>query len=134
MTDRFSLAFIRTVLFANGVVDFLTGIVLIAFPAFGWSLPGNAELSYQAAYAVGGWGTAAVCFGLGRIWAAYQPKYAWFMAALGLLEGVILTLYSLGRIRWSPTTFQEGAVALIVAGVFGAAYGLGWVFRLLPKK
>ena len=134
MSTSFDLIFIRVILLSNGVVDILVAFALIAFPAFGWPLPGYSELSYQAAYAAGGWGTAALCFGLGRVWAAYQPQYAWYMAVLGLIEGFVLTVYSLGRILWSPTTFLQGALALAVSATFGLAYGLGLIMHGGTKK
>jgi hypothetical protein len=129
MITRTQQGYVKTVLFLNGVVDILAAFLLIGFPAAGLPIPGYPELHYHTAYAAGGWGIATLTLGIARMWASRKPEYRWFMAFLGLFEAVTLSLYSVGRIAFSPTTLLQGAISLAVGAVFAIAYGLGFAFR-----
>jgi hypothetical protein len=117
------------VLLVNGIVDIGAGLMLIFFPLFGITIPDYGTLHYQMAFAVGGWGIAALTLGIARVWASRNEKYRWYMIYLGFFEGTILTLFCVLRIAFSPTTFVQAAMALAIGLVFAVAYGCAIAMR-----
>ena len=79
---------VKFVLFSNGVIDLFAAIALF-FPVFKFPLPGYALYTNQLAFVAGGWGIAALTFGIGRIWASCKSEFYWIMVILGLVEGVL---------------------------------------------
>jgi hypothetical protein len=71
---------------ANGIVEIGAGLMLFFFPIFGMTIPGYGSPHYQMAFAFGGWGIAALTFGLARVGASRNRKYRGYMIYLGLLR------------------------------------------------
>jgi Na+/glutamate symporter len=88
--------YIRKVLIANGIGDIVVGLMLILASnqlADRLGLFSSIELNYLA----GGWGVAAVSFGLLRFFAGLRQsaELQWFVATFGLFEGIVLTCVGL---------------------------------------
>ena len=115
-------SYISYVLLANGIVNILGSIMMIFFPILGIEIPGYRELDYQTVFATGGWGIAAFTFGVARIWSSTKKKLMWFMATIGALEGILLSLYCVLRIQFSATTLAEALIPLIISTIFGCFY------------
>jgi hypothetical protein len=127
------IQFVRMILLSNGVVDLLAAIALF-FPVFKIALPGYASYTNQFAFIAGGWGIAAFIFGIGRIWASYKFEFYWFMVILGLLEGVLLSLYSLINVFSLEISLLQAMLPLSVGSVYGAFYFIALLFLLRWDK
>ena len=112
---------LRLVLFSTGVVDLFTAIALF-FPILDLPLPGYGAYTREIAFVAGGWGIAALTFGIGRIWASYKPAFHRMMAVLGLIEGFILTLFCLINVFFLEISLLQAMLPLAVGGVFGILY------------
>ena len=130
METKKKIQFIRMILLSNGVVDLLAAIALF-FPLFKIALPGYASYTNQFAFIAGGWGTAAFTLGIGRIWASYKFEFYWFMVILGLLEGVILSLYCLINVFFLEISLLQVMLSLSVGSVYGVFYFIA-LLCLLP--
>jgi hypothetical protein len=133
MEKKKKIQFIRMILLSNGVVDLLAAIALF-FPVFKIALPGYASYTNQFAFIAGGWGIAAFTFGIGRIWASYQFEFYWFMVILGLLEGVILSLYCLINVFFLEISLLQVMPSLSVGSVYGVFYFIALLFLLRLDK
>jgi len=129
METKKKIQFIRIILLSNGVVDLLAAIALF-FPVFQISLPGYASYTNQFAFIAGGWGIASFMFGVGRIWASYKFEFYWFMVILGLLEGVILSLYCLINVFFLEISLLQAMLPLSVGSVYGILYLMALLFLL----
>jgi len=112
---------IRFVIFSNGVIDIFAAIALF-FPVLKLPLPGYASYTKQLAFIAGGWGIAALTFGIGRIWASYKSEFYWMMVILGLVEGVILATYCLISVHFLEISLLQAILPLAVGSVYGVLY------------
>ena len=133
METKKKIPFIRIILLSNGVVDLFAAIALF-FPVFKIALPGYASYTNQFAFIAGGWGIAAFTFGIGRIWASYKFEFYWFMVILGLLEGVILSLYCLINVFFLEISLLQVMLSLSVGSVYGVFYFIALLFLLRLDK
>jgi len=133
METKKKIQFIRIILLSNGVVDLFAAIALF-FPVFKIALPGYASYTNQFAFIAGGWGIAAFTFGIGRIWASYKFEFYWFMVVLGLLEGVILSLYCLINVFFLEISLLQVMFSLSVGSVYGVFYFIALLFLLRLDK
>ena len=133
MEIKKKIQFIRIILFSNGVVDLLAAIALF-FPVFKIPLPGYASYTNQFAFIAGGWGIAAFTFGIGRIWASFKFEFYWFMVILGLLEGVLLSLYCLINVLFLEISLLQVMLSLSVGSVYGVFYFIALLFLLSLNK
>ncbi|HER23743.1 MAG TPA: hypothetical protein ENO17_01615 [Candidatus Atribacteria bacterium] len=133
METKKKIQFIRVILLSNGVVDLFAAIAL-CFPVFKIALPGYASYTNQFAFIAGGWGIAAFTFGIGRIWASHKFEFYWFMVILGLLEGVILSLYSLINVFFLEISLLQAMFPLSVGSVYGVLYLISLLFLLPLEK
>ena len=133
METKKKIQFIWIILLSNGVVDLLAAIALF-FPVFKIALPGYASYSNQFAFIAGGWGIAAFTFGIGRIWASYKFEFYCFMVILGLLEGVILSLYCLINVFFLEISLLQVMFSLSVGSVYGVFYFIALLFLLRLDK
>ena len=133
METKKKIQFVRIILFSNGVVDLFAAIALF-FPVFQIALPGYASYTNQFAFIAGGWGIAAFTFGIGRIWASYKFEFYWFMVILGLLEGVILSLYCLINVFFLEISLLQVMLSLSVGSVYGVFYFIALLFLLRLDK
>ena len=129
METKKKIQFIRIILLSNGVVDLLAAIALF-FPVFKIPLHGYTSYTNQFAFIAGGWGIAAFTFGIGRIWASYKFEFYWFMVILGLLEGVILSLYCLINVFFPEISLLQVMLPLSVGSVYGVFYFIALLFLL----
>lgn len=133
METKKKIQFIRMILLSNGVVDLFAAIALF-FPVFKIALPGYVSYTNQFAFIAGGWGIAAFTLGIGRIWASYQFEFHWFMVILGLLEGVLLSLYCLINVFFLEISLLQVMFSLSVGSVYGVFYFIALLFLLRLDK
>jgi hypothetical protein len=112
---------VRIVLFSNGIIDLFSAIALF-FPVLNLPLPGYSSYTKQLAFVAGGWGIAALTFGIGRIWASYKSEFYWMMVILGLVEGVILAIYCLISVFFFEISLIQAILPLAVGCVYGVLY------------
>jgi len=117
MKEKFN----QYVLFTNGVVDIFAALALF-FPLLGISLPGYSSYTSELAFVSGGWAIAALTFGIGRIWTSYRPEFYRVMVALGLFEGVTLSLFCLVNVYFLGISLLQAMLPLAVGGIYGALY------------
>lgn len=112
---------VRYVLFSNGIFDLFAAIALF-FPILNLPLPGYVSYNNQLAFIAGGWGIAALSFGIGRIWASYKSEFYQFMVILGLVEGVILVIYCLFNVFFLEISLIQAMLPLAIGSVYGVLY------------
>jgi len=112
---------LRFVLFSNGVIDLFAALTLF-FPILKLPLPGYSSYTIQFAFVSGGWGIAALTFGIGRIWASFKPEFYLMMAILGLIEGVVLSTFCLISIFFLDISLLQAILPLSVGSLFGVLY------------
>jgi len=122
---------VRYVLLSNGIIDLLAAVTLF-FPVLKLPLLGYSSYTNQLAFVAGGWGIAALTFGIGRIWTSSKHEFYWVMVTLGLIEGVILAMYCLINVFFLDISLLQVILPLIVGSVFGILYfvSLLALFRL----
>lgn len=108
-------------LFSNGVADLLAAIALF-FPVFNLPLPGYGNYTPELKFVAGGWGIAALTYGVGRIWASFKPGMHQVMVILGLFEGSALTIFCLVNVLFLGMSWVQVILSLAVAGIFGVLY------------
>jgi len=113
--------FVRLVLFSNGIIDLVAAWALF-FPVLKLPLPGYAAYTNVLAFIAGGWGIAALTFGLGRIWASYKPEFFRVMVVLGLTEGVLLSIYCLINVFFLEISLLQAMLPLAIGSVYGVLY------------
>lgn len=112
---------VRFILFSNGVVDLFAALTLF-FPLLKLPLPGYTSYTIQLAFVSGGWGIAALTFGIGRIWASFKPEFYWMMVILGLVEGVVLSMFCVISIFFLDISLLQAILPLLVGSLFGVLY------------
>ena len=110
--------FIRIVLMSNGIVDLFAALALF-FPVFNIPLPGYNSYTSELAFIGGGWGIAAMTFGIGRIWTSYKPEFYWIMTVLGLLEGITLSVFCLISFIFLGISFLQAMLPLSIGSIYG---------------
>ena len=129
------MKFVKIVLLINGIVDVLTGISLVFLPRIMAALMDFPPMGDPAYYFAGGWGIAAICFGVARIWASFIDKLVWYNVVLGALEGTILTIFSIVvPFLYSSLGFIQIALSLAIGSIFGAIYLTLLIIKLVKKK
>ncbi len=113
--------FIRIVLMSNGIVDLFAALALFC-PVFNIPLPGYTSYTNQLAFVGGGWGIAALTFGIGRIWTSFKPEFYWLMTALGLIEGVSLSVFCLINVLFLGVSLLQAILPLAIGCIYGILY------------
>jgi len=125
-----SLKLLRKVLIANGIGDILVALAMLLFPQ---KLIALLNLTYgiEVLYLSGGWGIAALSFGIMRLCAGFHPNHdiCWFTAIFGLLEGATLTTF--GLFLWITTelSFFQVSLSTLFAFFFLTVYGTAFLMR-----
>jgi hypothetical protein len=122
------------VLIANGVGDIAIGLVLLVASKQLSEWLGF-TLTPEVIYLSGGWGVAAVTFGLLRLFAGTGKniQLQWFVAAFGIFEGGFLTVYGLFLTASTTLTFFQISLSTIFAFVFFIAYLIAFTLRFKEK-
>ncbi|MCK5297609.1 MAG: hypothetical protein KAJ76_01795 [Candidatus Heimdallarchaeota archaeon] len=129
------MKFAKIILLINGVVDVLIGISLVFLPNIMAQLLGLPALQIHSLYFAGGWGIAAISFGVARIWAAFVDKFVWYNVILGLFEGSILTVFSIViPFLYSGVTFIHVSMSLAVGSSFMVIYAILLILHVTKKK
>ncbi|MGD2294724.1 MAG: hypothetical protein PVF22_02690 [Candidatus Aminicenantes bacterium] len=118
--------FLKNILLLNGLVNIGVGIALILIPIQMADLLGYPELPAYTSFIIGGWGIAALSFGIGRVSASRDQKKFRLWAFLGLVEGAILTVFCLKYWLSGTLVFLQVSVPLLVALIFGSAYAISY--------
>lgn len=122
--------YLRKVLLVNGIGDFAVAAMLLFLPVQLAALLGFSG-SDEMVYLSGGWGVAALSFGLLRCFAGRHPNanVCWFTAWFGLFEGGVLATYGLVIVLATSLTFAQVALSTLFALVFAIAYALAFAWR-----
>lgn len=124
---------VRYVLFSNGIIDIFAAISLF-FPLFKLPLPGYTSYTNQLAFIAGGWGIAALSFGIGRIWTSYKSEFYWVMVILGLIEGISLALFCLINVIFLDMSWLQVMLPFSVGSVFGILYFISLIAPYRLKR
>lgn len=129
------MKFAKIVLLINGIVDVLIGISLVFLPNIMAQLLGLPALQNHSLYFAGGWGIAAISFGVARIWASFVETFVWYNVILGLLEGSILTVFSIiVPFIYSGVTFIHVSMSIAVGSSFMIIYAILLILHFTKKK
>lgn len=127
-------SYLKGVLIANGVGDIAIGLMLLTASQQLSEWLGF-TFSPQVIYLSGGWGVAAVTFGLFRFFAGARKntQLQWFVAAFGIFEGGFLTCYRMFLTASTVLTFLQVSLSTIFALVFFIAYLIAFILRKKQK-
>jgi hypothetical protein len=122
--------YVRKILILNGIGDILIGIILILNPRILSNLI-EFSLNLEGIYLSGGWGIAALTFGLLRLFAGIHPnrEISWFTAVFGLVEGTVLTTYGIFLATTTELSFFQISLSTTFALVFAIAYGILFILK-----
>jgi hypothetical protein len=126
--------FVNYVLLINGIIDIIVGITLIFLPAQMASLLNFPAYTDQLLYISGGWGIAALSFGIARIWASRDDTYMWYNVYLGLFEGTILAVFCILCPVIYDVTFLQVSLSLAVGASFTLLYGSSLFIKYRNKE
>lgn len=130
-----TLKFVKLILFINGIIDVVVGITLVFFPNFMAQLLSYPVLTEHALFFAGGWGIAAISFGVARIWASFVDSLIWYNVILGLFEGIILSMFSIVvPFIYSGVTFVQVSMSLAVGSIFMIIYCILLLLNFSRKK
>jgi hypothetical protein len=121
MEEQKKNSLVRYVLLSNGIIDILAAISLF-FPVFELPLPGYMSYTNQLAFVAGGWGIAALSFGIGRIRTSFRSEFYWVMVILGFIEGIFLALFCLINVIFLEMNWLQVMLPLFVGSIFGILY------------
>jgi hypothetical protein len=116
------IKYLRHVLLWNGIIDLVVGASLILMPTTVAGILGFPLLTDAMSFSIGGWGVAALAFGLGRVLASRNPAHYVLWAFLGLFEGIILSAFCIYYWLGTGLLFQQISLTLFIAGGFAIAY------------
>jgi hypothetical protein len=127
--------YLRFVLILNGLGDIVLGIFMLFLPGQLAGILGF-NLTHEIRYLVGGWGTASLAFGVMRLFAGTNshPEVRWFVAAFGLFEGVVLTLFGIGVSILTSLKFRQVSLSTLFALAFALAYGAACLWRRASNR
>ena len=92
-------------------------------------------LTGHSLYFAGGWGIAAISFGVARIWASFVESFVWYNVILGLFEGSILTVFSIVvPFIYSGVTFIHVSLSIAVGSSFMIIYTILLIMQYTKKK
>ncbi|MHA1308473.1 MAG: hypothetical protein ACTSO7_11765 [Candidatus Heimdallarchaeota archaeon] len=129
------MKFVKIVLLVNGIIDVLVGGSLLFFPNLMARLLSYQALTHYAYYFAGGWGIAAICFGVARIWAAFVDKLVWYNVILGAFEGIILMIFSIVTpFLYSSMSFVNVAISLAIGSSFAVIYSTLLIIKFAKNK
>ena len=129
------MKFAKIVLLINGIVDVLIGITLVFLPNVMAQLLSYPALTGHSLYFAGGWGIAAISFGVARIWASFVESFVWYNVILGLFEGSILTVFSIVvPFIYSGVTFIHVSISIAVGSSFMIIYAILLILKYTKKK
>jgi len=129
------LKFTKLVLLINGIIDVIIGISLVFFPNLIAQLLSYPLLTDHAFFFAGGWGIAAISFGVARIWAFFVDSFVWYNVTVGLFEGTILSIFSIViPLIYSSVSFIHTSMSLAVGSVFMVLYGVLLLLHFSKKK
>lgn len=118
--------FIKMALLINGFIDVIVGLILIFLPKQFASLLGYPELPQDVNFIIGGWGIAALTFGVGRVLASNRTERYRLWAILGLLEGIALMTLCLRYWLGGVLIFMQVSMPLLIAVFFSIAYAVSY--------
>jgi len=133
MIEQKKNPFARYILLSNGIIDIFAAISLF-FPVFKLPLPGYTSYSAQLSFIAGGWGIAALTFGIGRIWTSYKSEFYWVMVILGLVEGMTLSLFCLINVIFLDMSWLQVMLPFSVGSVFGILYFVSLIALVRLKR
>jgi len=125
--------FVRFILLSNGIVDLFAALALFS-PIFNIPLPGYDFYTSELVFIGGGWGIAALTFGIGRIWASYKPELYWIMTVLGLIEGIILSVFCMINILFLGVSFIQAILPLAIGSIYGILYVVAVIIYMRIKR
>jgi len=129
------MKFTKIVLLINGIIDVLTGFTLIFLPRMMADLLSYPAMSDPAFYFAGGWGIAAISFGIARIWASFVDNLVWYNVILGAFEGIVLTIFSIiVPFLYPSLTFVHVILSLVIGSSFGITYVTLLIIKFAKKK
>jgi hypothetical protein len=123
-------SYLGIVLIANGAGDLLLGLAMVFLPGLLGRLM-DLDLNLACFYLAGGWGVAAIAFGALRIGAGLSARIEirWFAAVFGVVEGVLLTVFSLVLMAVTPLSLAQVSLSTLFAGGFAGAYAVAFIRR-----
>ncbi|MHA1521043.1 MAG: hypothetical protein ACTSRK_12740 [Promethearchaeota archaeon] len=129
MSSEKLLSIIKKCLWINGILDIGTGLPLLLFPQMFATMMGFADFTDSFRFLAGGWGIAAIIFGITRIWVAIKDEFLWPTVMLGALEGSLLGAFCLILVFATSLTLMNVVLAMLMGYGFMIIYVSALIYR-----
>ena len=121
--------FVKISMIINGIVDIGIAICLIAIPRLFAQILQFENFNDSFRFLAGGYGIAALCFGLTRIWVALKQVFFWETVLIGFYEGFLLGTFCLSMVIFSEITFINAFLSMLIGFGFMIIYLLSLISR-----
>ena len=123
MSSDTLLKTVKKSLLVNGILDIGVGIPLLFFPQLFATLLQFSDFTDAFRFLAGGWGIAAICFGITRIWVGLKGEFLWPTVICGVVEGTLLGTFCLVLVLATSLTFVNVVLAMLMGYGFMIIYG-----------
>ncbi|MHA1766910.1 MAG: hypothetical protein ACTSVK_11730 [Promethearchaeota archaeon] len=107
----------------NGVADIAIAICLIIIPRSFARILQFENFNDSFRFLAGGYGIAALCFGITRIWVANKHKFFWETVIVGLIEGSLLGTFCVIMVIMTDITFIHAFLSILIGFGYMIIYG-----------
>ena len=114
---------VKRVLIINGIIDLLIGVSMLFGSKILATAMGFADFTDTFRFLAGGWGIAALSFGITRIWVGRGEKFIWPTVVIGLFEGTSLSIFCVILMIFTNLTALNVLIPLIIGLSFMILYG-----------
>ena len=121
---------VRISMIINGIVDILMAFCLIIIPRLFAQILQFNNFNASFRFLAGGYGIAALCLGLSRIWVAIKNTFLWETVLIGFNEGFLLGTFCLSMVIYSEITLINAFLPMLI----GYGYMLIYLFSLNSRQ
>jgi hypothetical protein len=122
--------FVKISMIINGIVDIGIAVCLIAIPRLFAQILQFENFNDSFRFLAGGYGIAALCFGLTRIWVALKQVFFWETVLIGFYEGFLLGTFCIAMIIYTEITFINAFLPMLI----GYGYMIIYIYSLNTRQ
>ena len=115
--------FVKISMIINGIADIAIAICLVVIPRLFAQILQFENFNDGFRFLAGGYGIAALCFGITRIWVANKNTFFWETVGVGLIEGSLLGTFCVILIILTEITFINAFLSMLIGFVYMIIYG-----------
>ena len=122
--------FVKISMIINGIIDIAMAFCLIIIPRLFAQILQFENFNDSFRFLAGGYGIAALSFGLTRIWVANKNTFFWETVLIGFYEGFLLGTFCLAMIIYTEITFINAFLPMLI----GFGFMIIYIYSLNTRK